>query len=439
MRFKRQLLYNAGQKIRGWTVFDKVKQLKEMESWSLEEIELYQLKKLKQLAWTAYENVPFYRELWGKSGVHPDCIKTLKDLSLFPKVTKKMLVEAEDLALNQKYRKKELVKGRSSGSTGERFVYYKSKEHHSWFIASALQSWTWTGWEMGNPWLRLQFRGKIGLHAKIEDWLFNCLYMPIDNLNEKFMEKFLNKAVKFQPELIRGYAGGTYVFAQYLLDRNEKRLRPKAVVTTGDTLYGHYRSTIEKAFECPVFDAYGGEGMSVANQCDQGAYHISPVVLVEIEHDKNNTKQNQPGRIVLTSLTNNAMPMIRYDIADIGIMGQDTCACGRKSKYLKKIIGRETDIVKTPAGNNLVCHHFNNVIREIDGIDQYQIIQNEIGSARLILAINSKYNSKKDEPNIISNLSKLSGKGFTIKMEYVESIPLPASGKRRYIISKIPN
>ena len=431
-----KILYGCGQKLRGLDVIERLKQLQGMEKWTHNDIKRFQVEKLKRLVSHAYHNVTFYRKLWDQAGVTTEQIKSLEDLSRLPKVTKRLLVQAGELSLDQRYPKTKFLQGRSSGSTGESFIYYKDKAHYSWFIAGALLGWTWAGWNIGERWIRLQFRGNIGLRARIEDYVFNCLYMPIDRLDAGFMQTFVEKAIRFKPTLLRGYAGGTYVLAQFLLENKETRLRPKAVVCTGDTLYPHYRQTIEQAFDCKVFDAYGGEGMAVANQCQNGQYHILPSVLVELEAEGPATQEGQPGRIILTSLTNYAMPMIRYDIADIAIMG-DECSCGYNWSTLKKIIGRETDIIITPSGRKLVCHHFNNIIREIDGIDQYQIYQSQLSQLILRLVVNQKYSRSVDESYLIENVSKIAGTGLRVKIEYSHSLPLPPSGKRRYIISEI--
>ena len=430
-------LYRLGEAIHGWNVLERIEQLGDMEHWPREQIESFQVEKLKRLLRHAYENVPFYRSFWDGAGVHPNQVETLGDLSGFPRVTKALLVQAGDTALDQSRSKRRFLRKTSSGSSGEPLVYYETKAHHSWSVAAAMHGWTWAGWRPGDRWIRSQYCGRLGLLARIEHRLFHCLYMPLDVLDGPFVHRFVEKAVRFKPMMLRGYAGGTYVFAKFLLDSAETRLRPKVVITTGDTLYPHYRQAIEEAFGCPVFDAYGGEGIVVANQCERGSYHMLPVVHVEWEPEGAPMAEGQPGRLILTSLTNYAMPMIRYDIGDIAIPGTGSCPCGRSWPVLKKIIGRETDIVVTPSGRNLVCHHFNNVIRTVAGVDQFQVIQDEPGGVILRLVTNPTYEKHSDQPHIAAKLEELGGAGFSVQVEYVTSMPVPPSGKRRYIISKV--
>jgi len=431
------LLYRVGQRLRGWDVLQRIQQLNEMEEWPPERLAAFRLGCLRRVVHHAYQNVPLYRRLWDESAVHPSQVLTLADLSEFPKVTKQLLRDAGDLALDQSTPKKRFVEGRTSGSTGEPLVYYKTKAHQSWVIASQLHGWTWAGWRLGDRWIRVQFRGHLPLRARIEDWAFNCLYMPIDNLDEPFLRQFAERAARFDPVMIRGYAGATYVFAKFLLENGDERLRPRAVVSTGDTLYPHYREAIEAAFQCPVFDTYGGEGMAVANQCEEGSYHILPPVCVEVEPEGTEMQEERPGRLLLTSLTNLAMPMIRYDVGDIGIAGSGRCPCGRSWPFLTRIVGRETDIVVTPCGRRLVCHHFNNILREVNGVEQFQVLQHEPSRIVLRLVTTDLYSKGADEPSIARSIVRLGGERLCVEIEYVDAIPVPPSGKRRYIISSV--
>jgi phenylacetate-CoA ligase len=208
------------------------------------------------------------------------------------------------------------------------------------------------------------------------------------------------------------------------------------VVCTGDTLYPHYREAIREAFGAPLFDNYGGEGMCVANQCAAGAKHVLPSVHVEFRPQPG-AGAEQPCRLVLTCLTNTAMPMIRYDIADLGVPGAGACPCGRHWAVLKELMGRETDIVVTPSGRHLVCHHFNNILRQVEGVLQFQVIQERPGGMELRLETDGRYRREADEAAIRRQLAGLAGEGFDVRFAYLPAIPVPASGKRRYIVSSV--
>jgi len=437
MRGLRHFLYRAAEALQGWSVLARLERLREMEGWDRGRLERFQCRLLRRLLSHAYRNVPFYRSLWDAAGVGPDDVASAGGLSRLPVVTKSMLIAAGDDALDRGRPKRGFLRQFSSGSTGEPFAYYETRSHYSGSVAGAMLGWTWAGWRPGDRWVRLQYRGRLSATARACDRLFNCLYMPMDAMDEPFMRAFVERAVRFDPVMLRGYAGGTHVFARFLLDAGERRLRPKVVVTTGDTLYPHYREAIEAAFDCPVFDSYGGEGMAIANQCAAGGYHVLPTVLLECRPEAPALPEGRPGRLLVTSLTNTAMPMIRYDIGDLGIAADGPCACGRAWARLKRIVGRDTDVVVTPAGRSLICHHFNNVIRPLSGVEQFQVLQPEADRIVLRLVTNGSYDRRRDERRIVSGLRRLAGPGLDVQVVYPETIPVPPTGKRRYIISAV--
>lgn len=432
------LVYRIGDWLRGWSVFDCLRELERMESFDAQRLRDFQDQRIRELVRHAYANVPFYPELWGPDGNRAVELAGIDALHDLPVATKASMMAAGDGVLDRSRDRKSFVVGRSSGSTGRRFVYFKDREHQSWWIATNLLAWKWAGWQPGDRWLRLQFRGRRSTRQKIEDRVFQCLNMPIDRFDPAFMQDFTERAVRFDPVMIRGYAGGTYVYAQWLLAQSEERLRPRAVALTGDTLYPHYREAIGKAFGAPVYDSYGGEGMTVALQCSHGTYHISPVVHVDLVPAGPAMADGVPHRLILTSLTNTAMPFIRYDIGDLAIPADGPCPCGRAWPGLKRIIGRDTDIVRTAAGRHLVVHHFNNVLRTRDGVDEFQVRQHERNSFELSLVTNSAYRHDRDETAIREALAELAGEGTAVRIRYADQLPVPATGKRRYIISDVP-
>lgn len=408
-----------------------------MEDWSPERLRAWQDGRLRALIRHSYDNVPFYRSLWRDADIDPGKISGTEDLVKLPAVTKSMLVAAGDRAFDRTSSRKSMKQGRSSGSTGEPFVYYKNREHQDWWIASNFLGWQWAGWQPGERWVRLQFRGELTVMQRLADQLFKCMNMPIDRFDDELMSVFASRIAEFRPVLFRTYADGGYVFAKWLVDNGQTSLRPKAVITTGSTLYPHYREIIEQAFSSPVFDTYGGEGMAVANQCANGVYHILPPVHIDLQPEGQQMEDGWPCRMLLTSLTNTAMPMIRYDIGDIAIPHSSRVhCCGCTWPSLQRIVGRDTDIVVTPTGNRLVVHHFNNCLRKFDSIRQFQVMQESLDHVVLKLVVNEKF-TPAEAAEVRMSLTELLGDGCKLDIKKHETIPASRSGKRRYIISKI--
>jgi phenylacetate-CoA ligase len=433
----RKGLFSIGEWINGWNVFERLDQFREMERWDTGRIREFKLDNLKQLAHSAYAHVPLYRQLWDKAGVHPDDIRDLNDLFRFPRVTRKMIREAGDLALDVRYPKKKLRKVQTTGTTGESITIYKDKEHQSWFIAGVFLGWEWAGCEPGDRILRLDISKNTRLKGRIEDRIFNWKRVRSSEFNEAFYKSFTEQAISFRPIMIRTNPIILYHLAQHLLKEGISDLRPRVINSTACPLYPPHREVIEKAFGCPVLDTYGAAEMIIAHQCEEGSYHILPSGHVEVDTERQEFGDTGPQRLLLTSLTNRAMPLIRYDIADMGNMGTGMCACGRTWECLSTIYGRETDIIPTPSGNYLYYLHFFKLFNSFEGIDQYQIEQKDISKVSIYLVTNRHYDKNLHEPMITHYLTEVGGPGLNIEIKYVDSIPIPPSGKYRYIISHV--
>ena len=214
----------------------------------------------------------------------------------------------------------------------------------------------------------------------------------------------------------------------------------RSIVTWGDTLYTHYRNTIEKAFKTRVVDTYGcSEGMNISAQCGVGSsYHLHTLdVIVEYLDDSGvPVSPRQSGNIIVTRLHPGPMPLIRYKVGDVGIAGDPRmCACGRGYDVMQSIQGRDTDIVITPSGNRLIVHFFTGVLEHFEEIDSFQVIQEELDSIVVRIVPAGEF-SIATRRRIVESL-KEKGADLNIELELVQDMPLPPSGKRRFIISHL--
>ncbi len=158
------------------------------------------------------------------------------------------------------------------------------------------------------------------------------------------------------------------------------------VELTGEILDTTVRQKMKKLFDCHVANQYGAnEVNSIAYECPCGNMHIMENnVYVEIIKDRR-CVLNEMGEICITSLTNSAMPLIRYLIGDIGKLKRFHCECGNKAPILEHIYGRNSQWIINESNNKItpyiivgVFNHINRVFNEV--IIQYQVIQNSYTS-----------------------------------------------------------
>jgi phenylacetate-CoA ligase len=170
-------------------------------------------------------------------------------------------------------------------------------------------------------------------------------------------------------------------------------------------------------------------------------YIMSPNVYLEILDDNGNVvPDGLMGNVVVTSLVAKSMPLIRYKIGDLAIKLP-------KSEYpvkrdlqlplLKKVIGRDTDIVKTPSGKFMVVHTFTGIFEHFTEIEQFCIVQHNIESIEILYIPREIF-----KISILHSIEDLIQKyleepSFKIFFKEVECIPPTPSGKPQIIISNI--
>jgi len=142
------------------------------------------------------------------------------------------------------------------------------------------------------------------------------------------------------------------------------------------------------------------------------------------------------GEIVVTHMATNEFPFIRYRTGDIGILSDEVCTCGRGLPLLKEIQGRSTDFVVAQDGTVLHGLALIYVLRDLAGVKQFKIIQEDIDNVSVQIVADSDY-SKDDEHIIRTEFRKRLGQGVHVSVDYLDVIEKEKSGKFRYVVSKV--
>jgi phenylacetate-CoA ligase len=305
----------------------------------------------------------------------------------------------------------------------------------------------WTGWKIGEKQAQLwgahsDISKTRGFYKKLQGSLIhrNIMLSSYD-MTEEDMLGYCKIINNHKPRLITGYASALYLFSEFIQKNNLKIYTPKGIISSAETLYDHQKVKIESVFGCKVLNRYGcREVGNIAHECEeQSGLHINVEhVIVEIVDENGKTcEPGQTGEIVITELDNLAFPFIRYKIGDLGVLSDRNCSCGRQFPMLESVKGRVFDIIVGTNGNHLTGTFWTILLREyIQGINRFQIIQEEYGKLLLRLIVNNQYNEKEKE-NMIKKIKEKCGEDMAIDIELVDEIPLTESGKHRFIISKV--
>jgi phenylacetate-CoA ligase len=205
------------------------------------------------------------------------------------------------------------------------------------------------------------------------------------------------------------------------------------------------RETIERVFGAPVFNRYGSREVGdIACECEghQGLHVSAPWQYLEVlRPDGTACLPEEEGELVITNLTNYAMPLIRYRIGDTGSWASHACTCGRAWPLLQQVSGRVCDTFVTPEGVNIPGEYFAHMLRTQAWLRRFQIVQESADGIDVYLQPLEEVSEGDvaQAESVRLMFQQAVGPTCTVRMHFVREIQPSASGKYLYTISKVGN
>lgn len=217
-----------------------------------------------------------------------------------------------------------------------------------------------------------------------------------------------------------------------MYEHNIKLKNVSGVICGAEAISSKTRKMVINQFGCPVVSRYSNQEMGIlAQDCIEDKFLLNRASyyfeLLEIESDKA-VGFGKMGRIVITDLYNHAMPLIRYDTGDLGIMEIDK----KGHPYLAKVCGRKLDLLYTTKNEPLSFFALDDFFENNYDIEQYQIIQETRYDITLNLIL--KQGKSVDEKYCVHCIKSVLGHDCNVTINYLKTIPITASGKFRYVI-----
>lgn len=435
--------------VRETSRFNRGRVLGETQWWRREEIERLQNSNLRVLVKHAYETVPYYRRVFKERQLTLGDIRNSSDLTKLPSLTKEDIRKSSNEMISLNYDKRRLMPYQSGGS-GDPIKFFITKDSYSWEVAAEFRAYGWAGYGLGDRCFMfwgspLDLTRAGSMVQRINRSLERIFIAGTFVMSDEVFEESARVLRKFRPKIIRGYASSVAMMAKYLNDMHIQDVRPKAVITSAETLQDHMRKTIEEAFDCPVFDYYGSREIgAIAAECEEHCgYHISAEnVVVELVDNGEAVSPGERGVMLVTNLRNFGMPFIRYRIGDVGVSSSKACSCGRGLPLISSIEGRISDFMACydeaqgriipvgpiyPVVISAVMHL---------PVENCQVIQENIGMLTVKL-VKSKGYAQEHTDYLVNYMQKQLGSSVKIQIEFVDSIPPLPSGKRSVFLSRI--
>jgi len=433
-------IFNLSLQINGFPIKEATAEFNKIQSISDADLENYVFKKKKEIVDYHLKNNKSYQELVGKSG--------FKNWEELPVMTKKDFQKPLQERLSNGFNIKNVYVNKTSGASGDPFIFAKDKFSHALTWANIMSRFGWFGIDFNSS-LQARFYGIpldfIGnKKERLKDFLTHRYRFTIFDLSDVVLEKVLVTFQHKKFDYINGYTSSIVLFAKFLRHKNIvlKSICPtlKCCVVTSEMLFDEDKLLMEKQYGIPVINEYGASELDLISfQNPNGEWQVnSETLFVEILDEANNVLPNgKEGRIVITSLYNKAHPFIRYDIGDVGILDERSTF---KKPILKKLIGRTNDIAILPSGKKapgLTFYYVTKSIIEDDGnVKEFVVKQTKIDTFDVEYVSQNKV-TESQIMNIEKAISTYLEPGLTFTFSRKEKLERSKSGKLKQFVSLI--
>jgi phenylacetate-coenzyme A ligase PaaK-like adenylate-forming protein len=439
-------------------ISDSFADWRSFDGFSAEELEDRCIARLQHLLRHAYRDVPHYRDLWDRHGIRVSDVHRIADLAAVPPLTKEQIREGVRtkrlLARHVGVRRR--VSTHTTGSTGTPLFFYGDTLSAS----SRAKAWQYLEHTAGierddeRIWLTVPRPAPDWtLRRPISSWITRTRFrqpedlLSIYHITAEDVPRLIRQIDRQGPYFIYGIASSIrFLAGQAPMLRAQLLRPPRVVIGTSDTFLAQQRHLVSEFFRCPALSRYGSYeiGGGVAQTCPANpqVHHVlSELVVIEVVDEQNRpVKPGQVGRVLVTDLTNEVMPLIRYDIGDVAIAAEP-CRCGSPWPVIGEIFGRTSDQITTPAGHLFPAweleielfyrHQFKDVIAE------YQFIQHTAGQLEMLLVPREPLKNGVQH-RLRQTLQDFLGEGIEVTISPVSRIHPEENGKRRLVISNVP-
>jgi len=436
---------------RGALLLALLEQFRQTEKLNAEKLQQQQLRQLQQVLEHAWNSVPFYRKRLEESGYRVGGALTLEQFRMVPLLTRRDIQDAgpalHSTSLPAAFGGTH--ENQTSGATGQPVRVLRTLIDALLWQANTLRDHEWHGRDA-----TLKFAAIRALQPGIADPPHGIVMAGWGAASEAVRKTgpsallSLNADVNVQAEWLRRHAPGYLLTYPSNLDalltyfeRAQARLpQLRAVLTVGENVSPELRGKCRSVLGVGIEDVYSSQELGyIALQCPfSGHYHVmAESVLVEVlDAAGKPCMPGETGRLVISSLHNFAMPLIRYELRDYATVGAP-CACGRSLPVLERIAGRERNMVRLPDGTThwpmVGFHRF----REIAPVQQYQLIQHTLDAVEVRLVCDRALNTAEEE-QLGSVIRKALGYDFKLNFVYYEDeLPRSPNGKFEEFVSRV--
>ena len=318
----------------------KLYQVAACKKMSPEELAAIRDERLRQMIRHAYKTTPFYKKLMDEAHVKPSDIRTATDLQRLPTITKQDIQMNHGQITSRLYNENECLVRTTSGSSGKMLRVLWETDSFWNRLSMYYRCLSMIGY---TPFKKLLYFLPVPEKSGFTFGLFRQMGLEPKTPFEEIRKHLL----AFKPHTLAIYPSYAVDLANYLSREDIRKIGIEAISLNSEMILPQDRAEIERKFNCFAYDEYSSVEMGfIASMCRKKKNHVftDNVILEILDSEGHPALPGERGEIVLTSLTNHAMPFIRYRIGDYSYFPENgRCSCGLPFPVIGPIEGRKDD------------------------------------------------------------------------------------------------
>lgn len=447
MMLRSQIIYAALSLVTRRNIMSQASTIWRRLECSHAEMEAFQLARCRELLIHANRKIPYYGKLFKSARFNPEDFASCSELSKIPVLTRSNLTKSFNELSDPSVPASAVVPMSTGGTTGQPVTVLHDKSMHLEKMLVAHRTYSVAGWHLGNPVCvitgrPIDFSARALCTEKVKNLLFNISIRSGLDLTSRKVARIVSELAAGKWNTVLAYASVFDILSDYVCEHKIK-LHVARIIPCGELVTDTQKERWRTNLGAEVFEVYGSREMSVL--AIETPDHRQLVVngdlyYVEITDESGKTlPDGEPGLITVTNLLDHTMPLIRYQLGDVGILMKPDPNDPFPFRRLKVTHGRSVDIIKTPEGKLLPGEYFPHLFKEVSReVERFQVVQTEINKLVVKVVRKPDY-SPQTEVYLTGKIQAQVSPKILVAFEYVDAIETSGSGKYRPTISKIRN
>jgi len=423
----------------------EAREIRKRALWSADEMEAFRLKRFRGVLEHAQETVPYYRDLFARIGFDARALRSFADLEQVPPLTREVLREQFEALRSTAVRDDQVLRRSTGGTSGKPVTVLLDRDGDAERMLVNHRMYAMMGRPLGTPTLMvagspIDAAAWTTLRDRVKNRLFGIDVVSSFNLTPETLDDLAARLSSGRYRWVIAYASVFDILASYA-ERTGVKLTMPRIIPSAELVSTTQRARWREAFGAEVFEIYGSREMtSIAGETPDhdGLAVESDVYHVEITDEAGRLlPAGTPGLITISTLGERGMPLLRYQLGDVGVLTPPRPGSPVPLPRLSITHGRVLDVICCPDGKLLPGEFFPHLMKEVEeSVERFQIVQTAID--RLIVRIVPKpLWSAEREAWLHERIREQVG-AMTIDFELVETIETAASGKYRPTICLLP-